>query len=100
LLLVVDQFEEMFTACKDEAERKTFVDNLLYAVAETGGQTLVVIVLRADFYAHCAQYENLRVALAQHQEYIGPMNADELRSAIESPAQNNETMAGSLSRAW
>jgi hypothetical protein len=51
LLLVVDQFEELFTACKDEAERQAFVDNVLRAVApETAGPTLVVLTLRADFF--------------------------------------------------
>jgi len=104
LLLVVDQFEELFTACKDEALRRAFVGNLLYAVGaaspvaeatgegwrEAGdGPTLVVIALRADFYAHCAQYANLREALAQHQEFIGPMTADELRCAIQEPARRN-----------
>ncbi|GIK39293.1 MAG: hypothetical protein BroJett011_31260 [Chloroflexota bacterium] len=88
LLLVVDQFEELFTLCRDEAERRAFVDNLLTAVApETAGPTLVVITLRADFYAHCAQYETLREALARQQEYIGPMSREELRRAIELPAQ-------------
>ncbi len=87
LLLVVDQFEELFTACKDEAERQAFLDNVLTAVApETAGPTLVVLTLRADFYAHCAQYANLREAIAAQQEYIGPMGAEELRRAIEEPA--------------
>ena len=102
LLLVVDQFEELFTACKDEAERKAFVDSLLCAagapspVGTTGegrgggdGPTSLVIALRADFYAHCAQFANLRDALAKRQEYIGPMCADELRRAIEEPAKRN-----------
>ena len=98
LLLVVDQFEELFTLCRDEAERKAFVDNLLYAAGArraesepTGGGddglVIVVIALRADFYAHCAPYPDLRQALSQRQEYIGPMNAAELRQAIEKPAQ-------------
>ncbi|MCL4300756.1 MAG: hypothetical protein KJ077_33780 [Anaerolineae bacterium] len=88
LLLVVDQFEELFTLCRDEAERRAFVDNLLTAMApETAGPTLAVITLRADFYAHCAQYETLREALARRQEYIGPMSPEELRRAIELPAQ-------------
>lgn len=100
LLLVVDQFEELFTACKDESERKAFVDDLLHAagapqikVSETlevwnDGQTIVVIALRADFYAHCAQFANLREALEKHQAYIGPMRVnDELRRAIEEPAR-------------
>jgi len=86
LILVVDQFEELFPLCRDEVERKAFVDNLLTAV-EMDGRTVVVPTLRADFYAHCAPYDNLREALAKHQEYIGPMNADELRQAIEEPAK-------------
>ncbi len=88
LLLAVDQFEELFTACKDPAERKYFIDNLLCAAApETVGATVLVITLRADFYHHCAQYENLRQVLAQHQEYIGAMSAAELRQAIQKPAE-------------
>ncbi len=118
LLLVVDQFEELFTACKDEAERKAFIDNLMTAInspspsgapraeggvvspavegpsgdaTAAGGwgdtPTLLLLTLRADFYAHCAQYDTLREAVAKQQEYIGPMNADELRRAIEEPAK-------------
>jgi hypothetical protein len=64
------------------------VDNLLYAAAEsTGGPAIIVLIFRADFYAHCAQYENLRVAVATNQEFVGPMNRDELRRAIEQPAR-------------
>ncbi len=88
LALVVDQFEELFTLCRHEAERQAFVDNLLMATTlQTEGPTLLVITLRADFYAHCAQYANLREALANYQEYIGPMSAEELRRAIEEPAR-------------
>ncbi|MCL4299437.1 MAG: protein kinase [Anaerolineae bacterium] len=88
LLLVVDQFEELFTLCRDEAERRAFVDNLLTVSLPTlHSSTLVVITLRADFYAHCAQYDHLREALARQQEYIGPMNTTELRRAIEEPAR-------------
>jgi len=88
LLFVVDQFEELFTLCRSEDERRAFIDNLIGATApETAGQTIVVITLRADFYAHCAQYATLRETLAKRQEYIGPMNEDELRRAIEEPAK-------------
>jgi WD40 repeat protein len=88
LLLVVDQFEELFTVCKDEAARKAFVDNLIHAsMQEADGPTVVVIIFRADFYAHCAQYANLREAVSRRQEFIGPMNQDELRRAIEEPAR-------------
>jgi WD40 repeat protein/DNA-binding SARP family transcriptional activator len=88
LLLVVDQFEELFTLCRSETERTAFLDNLLTAV-QGGGPTQVVVVLRADFYGHCAQYPKLRQALCARQEYIGPMEAAELRRAIEEPARRN-----------
>jgi WD40 repeat protein/DNA-binding SARP family transcriptional activator len=88
LLLVVDQFEELFTLCRSETERAAFLDNLLTAV-QGGGPTQVIVVLRADFYGHCAQYPLLRQALCSRQEYIGPMEASELRRAIELPAQQN-----------
>jgi len=87
LVLVVDQFEELFTLCRDDIERAAFVDNLLTAAFESNGPTCLVITLRADFYAYCAPYAALRAALAGHQEYIGPMSADELRRAIEEPAR-------------
>jgi WD40 repeat protein len=87
LLLVVDQFEELFTLCHSEDERSAFIGNLLTAVAGSEGLVMVLITLRADFYAPCADYPELREALAQHQEYIGAMTRDELRRAIEEPAR-------------
>lgn len=87
LLLVVDQFEELFTLCRDANERKVFVDNLLTAAVDDG-VTTVVITLRADFYAHCFAFDNLRAALGNYQIPIGPMTQAELRQAIEKPAQH------------
>ena len=77
---------EIFTLCNTEAERTAFIDNLISAAFQPDGVGVIVIVLRADFYAHCARFEKLRQALAQHQEYIGPMTNEELRRAIEEPA--------------
>ncbi|MGB0384429.1 MAG: CHAT domain-containing protein [Ardenticatenaceae bacterium] len=91
LLLVVDQFEELFTLCRDKNEQQAFVNNLLTATSPaTDGPTLVVIALRADFYAHCAQFDDLRDALEGQQKYIGPMNEVELRQAIEKPAEQGK----------
>ena len=87
LLLVVDQFEELFALCRSEEERTAFIDNLLTAVSEQDGRVIVLVTLRADFYAHCANYIQLREALATNQEYIGAMSEEELRRAIEEPAR-------------
>ncbi len=85
-VLVIDQFEELFTLCQDRFEREAFAENLVAAARENGPAT-VVIALRADFYAHCAEYATLRDCVAQHQEYVGPLSASELRRAIEAPAE-------------
>jgi WD40 repeat protein/transcriptional regulator with XRE-family HTH domain len=87
VLILVDQFEEVFTLCHDELERIAFIEKLLSCAQEKAGQFSVVITLRADFYSHCAQYPLLRQAVAAEQEYIGQMNKEELRRAIEEPAK-------------
>jgi WD40 repeat protein/transcriptional regulator with XRE-family HTH domain len=87
LLLVIDQFEELFTLCYAEEERSAFIDNLLKVSYEDDGHAIIVITLRADFYAHCASYPLLRQALARQQEYIGVMSDEEMQRAIEEPAR-------------
>jgi WD40 repeat protein/transcriptional regulator with XRE-family HTH domain len=86
-LLLVDQFEETFTLCRDESERIAFIEKLLTVANDQANPFFVVIALRADFYSHCAQYPLLRQAVAAEQEYIGQMTTDELRRAIEEPAR-------------
>ena len=86
-LLVVDQFEELFSLCRSEEDRQAFIENLLTATSAENGQAVVVISMRADFYAHCAAYPQLREALARHQEYIGAMSEEERRRAVEEPAR-------------
>jgi WD40 repeat protein/DNA-binding SARP family transcriptional activator len=85
VVLAVDQFEEIFTACRDEAERAAFVDALARRPREAGG--LVVLAVRADFYARCAAYPTLAKLLGPNHVLVGPMEREELRRAIERPAQ-------------
>ncbi|MFH9354851.1 NACHT and WD repeat domain-containing protein [Kitasatospora sp. NPDC017646] len=84
LLVVVDQFEELFTACADEDERQWFVE-VLDQLA-TGGAA-VVLSLRADFYAACTPYPELRTALQAGAVVLGPMTEEELKQAIRLPAE-------------
>ena len=87
VMILVDQFEEVFTLCRDEIERIAFIEKLLSLAKDKSKKVTVIIALRADFYSHCAQYPLLRQAVAAEQEYIGQMTAQELRRAIEEPAR-------------
>ena len=85
LVLIVDQFEEIFTLCQEEAERHRFIENLLYA-ASSEGEVMIVLTMRADFYHRCAAYRDLATRISTQQLLVGPMNEVELRRAIERPA--------------
>ena len=86
LLLAVDQLEELFTACRSEAERAAFADTLARAAADPDGRAVVVVALRADFYGRFAAYPGLAELLGGNQVLVGPMQASELRRAVELPA--------------
>ncbi len=86
LLLAIDQLEEIFTACRSEAERAAFADILARAAADPNGRAIVVVALRADFYGRFAAYPALAELLGANHVLIGPMHASELRRAVELPA--------------
>jgi energy-coupling factor transporter ATP-binding protein EcfA2 len=87
IVLVVDQFEEVFTLCKDERERAQFLANLVYASSVPDGQCMVLITMRADFLPKCAGFPDLAARVAAEQFFVTPMDADMLRQAIEEPAR-------------
>ncbi|GAB2911029.1 hypothetical protein GCM10027203_07900 [Nonomuraea fastidiosa] len=80
-LVVVDQFEEVFTACGDETARRRFVA----ALAELSGSAAVVIAVRGDFFARCAAYPGLLQAL-RRPEVVPPLSPAGVRRVIEEPA--------------
>jgi WD domain, G-beta repeat len=104
LVLIVDQFEEVFTQCTDEQERRAFIKALCAAagtampgIAADGRPireqvdaretpALVVIGIRADFYARMTAYPELVPHLQDHQVLVGPVDEAGLREAIEKPA--------------
>ncbi|WP_214633080.1 NACHT and WD repeat domain-containing protein [Antrihabitans cavernicola] len=89
VLIVVDQGEELFTACPDDAERDAFLA-VLAAASENHGDgppAVVVVGIRADFYARCLEYPELEDALQRRSLALGPMRIAELRDAIAMPAK-------------
>ena len=83
-VIVVDQFEEAFTLCKDEEVRRAFIVALCAAARQTA---LIVVGLRADFYPHALRHQELVAELQRRQVLVGPMTEEELRSAITGPAK-------------
>ncbi|WP_157535083.1 nSTAND1 domain-containing NTPase [Nocardia inohanensis] len=86
-LVIVDQFEELFTVCTDDTERQSFLTELHECSCRADDPIAVLVALRADFYAQCLNYPTLRDAL-EHRSYpLGPLSPDELAQAISSPAR-------------
>jgi WD40 repeat protein len=83
----VDQFEEAFTVCHDPDERRRFVDRLLTAPLDPAAAISVVLAVRADFVGLCAADPALGAALEASDLFLGPMDADDLRQAVEGPAR-------------
>ncbi|MFC4590710.1 nSTAND1 domain-containing NTPase [Sphaerisporangium corydalis] len=84
LLVVVDQFEEVFTG--DPEQSRAFVNALLAAVREPEPRVLVVLGVRGDYWGHCAAYPDLAEVLQDAQFMVGPMRESELRRAVTAPA--------------
>jgi WD40 repeat protein len=84
-LVVVDQFEEVFTLCHDPAERNRFID-LLLTSRDPGSRLRVLIAVRADFYGRCAEHRALAEALGDANLLAGPMSPAELREVVVKPA--------------
>jgi WD40 repeat protein/transcriptional regulator with XRE-family HTH domain len=95
LLLVVDQFEELFTQCAEEGQRRAFITALhAAAIARHGPDqppaALVVLGVRADFEARCADYPELADAV-QDRYLVTAMTERQLRMAIAEPAKKAES---------
>jgi hypothetical protein len=63
------------------------LDNLLYAASVPAGKLRLLLTMRADFYHRCADFDNLRALLVDHQEYIGALTVQEITEIIEKPAE-------------
>jgi hypothetical protein len=90
ILLIADQFEEVFTLVSDEVLRHRFIDALIAGFPDRADgnppDICLVLTLRADFYGMALRHRPLADALQGRVENLGPMTRDELREAITRPA--------------
>ncbi|MFC5828266.1 BTAD domain-containing putative transcriptional regulator [Nonomuraea insulae] len=89
LLLVIDQFEELFTLVADEGQRRGFLSALLASMARPSSRLRVVITLRADFYDRPLQYAQLAALIRSHTEVVVPLTAEEVERAVTEPARRS-----------
>ncbi|MFW6070607.1 MAG: protein kinase domain-containing protein, partial [bacterium] len=87
LLLVIDQFEELYTLLSDQERRRHFIDSLLHAIEDPQSPLRVVITLRADFYDRPLSYEPLGKPLRENTQVVLPLSTDELAAAVRQPAR-------------
>lgn len=87
LVLLVDQFEEVYSLCKAEREQDGFVDALVAAASHPDGRVAVILTLRSDFLGETQRHGALNAAIARHSLIVPAMSADDLRLAITEPAR-------------
>ena len=93
VLLVVDQFEELFRFARERkqedggAEARLFVSSLLEATDASTAPLYVVLTMRSDFLGECTQFSGLPDALNRSQYLIPQMTREQVRDSIEKPAR-------------
>lgn len=87
LLLIVDQFEEVFTLCMDDTTRKAFVACLTALFRYRGRRHTVILTMRTDFESIVSRMPDFQAQFERHLLRVTPFNASELRASITAPAE-------------
>ena len=88
LVLLIDQFEELFTLVTEEAVREQFLQSLVTAVLDPRSRLRIIITLRADFTDRPLQYVDFGELMQERLAFILPLTPDELTRAITKPVEN------------
>ena len=87
LVVLVDQFEEVYSLCADTTERQIFIENLIHAAGDRAGGVSVIITLRSDFLGETQRHPALNQVIAKQSLFVPAMSEEELRRAITKPAE-------------
>jgi len=86
LLLMIDQFEELFTQVESERDRQQFLDLILHTVEREDSPIIIIATLRADFYDRPLLYQRFGELIRVRTELVLPLNDEELAEAISGPS--------------
>ncbi|WP_438853730.1 nSTAND1 domain-containing NTPase [Agromyces sp. M3QZ16-3] len=87
VVVVIDQFEEVWTVCTDESERRQFLDSVSELATDARSNVSIVLAMRADFMGRLAEHEALRGLVRDGTVLVGPMTRAEVHRAVERPAR-------------
>ena len=88
LVVLVDQFEELYTLCTDPKEQDAFIGNLLHACHDAAADVSFVLTLRTDFIGSTQRHPEFNRIVTEQGIIVPAMDASELREAITKPAAN------------
>ncbi|TAD92803.1 MAG: hypothetical protein EAZ98_24955 [Oscillatoriales cyanobacterium] len=89
-VIFIDQFEEVFTLCEDESERRSFIRLIAEEMNDSGRKSRMIIAIRGDFLIRCTNYPdvlNLINHIPPSTYIVKSLGIEELPEAIEKPAQ-------------
>src|SRR5206468_2251555 len=86
-LLVVDQFEELFTLCDNDQARQPFVATLREWIDTPDAEHRLILTMRSDFEDSIQLTPDLQARFNQSRVQVLPLTTAELREAIEQPAE-------------
>ncbi|MBD1807730.1 caspase family protein [Microcoleus sp. FACHB-SPT15] len=92
LVVFIDQFEEVFTLCEDETERREFICRITQEATNSDRLTRVIVAMRGDFLDRCAAYQEAAVLINRTQPttyFVTPFTLPELEEVIEKPAEKH-----------
>jgi WD40 repeat protein/DNA-binding SARP family transcriptional activator len=87
LVLVIDQFEELFALVDDEDVRARFLRHLAVAVDDPRSRIRVVVTLRADFYDRPLSFQGFGELLGSRTHTVTPLTPRDLARAVAGPAE-------------
>ncbi|KAA3657698.1 MAG: hypothetical protein DWQ04_27285, partial [Chloroflexi bacterium] len=85
-VLLIDQFEELYTLCHNDQHRRIFIDSLLGVLQSPDNPHRVIITMRSDLESNLMRTAVFQSYFAQHQVRLTPMDASQLRKTIKKPA--------------
>ncbi len=94
IVLIIDQFEEVFTLCQDDEEREKFLQCILGALATTENKLCLILAMRVDFFGKCLEkdYSGLGKKIQENLVTVTAMNQKQLKEAIIKPAERVNLM--------